>query len=511
MAPRGPDEGRGRIAEGAPGSRIGGLARTGALPIQSADHPTRSSGLLIQPPRNHRVLGALVVLSAIALAVASCTPSPPPELERSSIVLVMIDTLRADGLESAGAERGTAPKIAALAERGVRFTNLQAASPWTGPSVSAILTGRYPDELGMHDLRDPLPASAITIAQRLQEDGYLTGAVISNAIIGPAYGHDKGYDYFHCERYKGEPGATRQRPVFTANKVTDQAVAWLEGEALPGEDPFFLYVHYTDPHDPYLPPDLWRQSRIDAEESEFPEDLLLDGAFTRERLTPAQVRAVRAHYDAEISFVDHEVGRLLESLPPDTLILLTSDHGEEFREHGGFLHGHTLFQELLHVPLIIAGPGVPAKLAIEAPVSHVDIAPTLLQLAGWNRRDFGDQPLFTGRSLVPYLGKGTADWTPPNTVPVYSILEREERQWQVMRQGPWKAHFLTAQKKPRLFQLKADPAEKHDVAGKNARMVEILTRKIEEHEMRVIPTPGDEDPEQRALRERELRALGYVK
>ena len=454
----------------------------------------------------------LAALLALGFALTSC-PAPAPKTPPPSIVLVMVDTLRADGLEWAEeeGESSATPNVAALARRGVRFDHLLAVSPWTGPSVSSILTGKYPDELGMHGLRDPLPTSAITLAQRLRDHEYRTGAVISNGIIGPAYGHDRGYDYFHCERYKGDLEGTRQRPVFTADLVTDKALAWLETDAKPAASPFFLYVHYTDPHDPYLPPDEWRALHPEIDDANVPEELLLDGNFTRNRLSPAQVRAIRAHYDAEISFVDHEVGRLLESLPPDTIVLFTSDHGEEFKEHGGFLHGHTLFQELLHVPLIVTGPGIPAGVTVDAPVSHVDIAPTLLELVGIGPRPGEDRLEMTGRSLVPYFGAGTDGWEPPGTVPVYSVLERDERQWQVVRQGPWKAHFLTVQPKPRLYHLDEDPAEARDVASDNPRLLDTLTGHLEEHETRITFSSEEEDPEQRALREKELRALGYVK
>jgi arylsulfatase A-like enzyme len=436
------------------------------------------------------------------LAISACRGSPPGE--HPSIVLIVVDTLRADHLGCYGADPRATPALSALAARGVQFRTTLAASSWTGPSVCAIVTGRYPDHVGVHGLRDPLPASAVTFAQRLKAVGYRTGAVVSNPLAGPAYGYDRGYDSFHLERYRVKSKEGRALPAFTADQVTDRALEWLRAPAESG--PFFLYVHYTDPHEPYLPPPPWKP-RSFAGDGRIDRQFLLDVAFKGAPLLPSQLEAIRARYEGEVAFTDHEVGRLIEALPAGTLVAFTGDHGEELREHGGFLHGFTLFHEVVRVPLLIAGPGVPAGRVVEEGASQVDIVPTLLDLAGLDGSDAAEAPGFDGRSLTPLFR------TPPAPVaprPLFAMLEKGRRRWYVVQQGQWVLHYFARRKKPVLFDLEADPAEQHNVAAEHPEVVESLLHAYRER-MRHAATPAAPvDPKLRKQLEEELRGIGYV-
>jgi arylsulfatase len=350
-----------------------------------------------RPPRLSRWgLRPLLAVLALVAGLAACGTSEPP-----SIVLVVIDTVRADHLTPYGYERDTSPHIERLARSGTLFLQGVAASPWTGPSVASIVTGRYPDEVGIRGLRHRLPPSVPSLAQILRDAGYATAAVVSNALAGPAYGYHRGYDSFHFEHYKLQPegsAAPPGQPYFTADRVTERALAWIAS----APKPFFLYLHYTDPHEPYLPPPRWRD-RFVREASGFDETLLNGKRFTRVPLDGDELAAVRAHYEAEIAFVDHEVGRLVDALGNDVIVVLTGDHGEEFRDHGAFLHGHTLYQELLRVPLLLAGPGIPRDRTSAVPASHVDILPTVLELAR-----VPSPPSVNGRSLLGAPGEPPA-------------------------------------------------------------------------------------------------------
>jgi arylsulfatase A-like enzyme len=413
----------------------------------------------------------------------------------------MIDTLRADHLECYGFDKPTSPAIAQLADQGTLFEQVVAASPWTGPSVAAVLTGHYPDELGVRDLRAPLPDSALTLAERFKEAGYTTGAVVSNAVAGPSYNHDQGYDFFYFERYKGKKGDTEEglvnRPVFTADRVTDQALAWLRS----AQKPFFLYVHYTDPHDPYLPPLSWREPFI-AGRIAPDESLLVESRFRETRPDPKTVDGIKAYYEAEIAFVDHEVGRLLKALPPDALVVLTGDHGEEFLEHGGFLHGHTLYQELLDVPLIFKGSGIRTGIRVDDRVSHVDITPTLLDLTGLPP-DHG----LSGKSLKPFFKD--PEWRLKER-PLFSVLETRTHRSVSVRQGHWKFMVVPEERKVFLYDLKDDPLEQRNVAQEHHQVVSSLLDAVRNRKHRIRPAETG-SPEMERAREEELRAIGYIK
>jgi arylsulfatase A-like enzyme len=440
---------------------------------------------------------APVVLLVIWLVLAcGCggerreAPVDPP-----SIVFVMIDTLRADHLQHHGYPRETSPNISRWAGKGTCFTRAVAASPWTGPSVASMVTGYYPDELGIRDLDDPLPRAASTLAEILSEHGYETGAVISNGYIAAWFGHDQGYGYFHQEQYTGEDD--NFTPVSTADRITDLALEWLRG----APRPFFLYVHYTDPHDPYLPPEEWSERFLEEAGSLDPE-LLLQGNFTRVPLTRSQLVAVHAMYEASIAFTDHEVNRLLERVSPDELLVIVGDHGEEFQEHGGFRHGHTVFEELLHVPLIFAGAGVEAGRVVDEVVSHVDILPTVLELSG-----YAAPRGVSGRSLLPLLDR-SRDALEPRVV--FGVREFRGSRVVAARDGRWKLIYQREPERLALFDLEADPREQRDLRRHEPRVVKELMAAIVKRRSRVAAAPELDDEELERKRLQELRSLGYI-
>lgn len=433
-------------------------------------------------------------LPLVLLLTLACGGGDPP-----SLVLVVLDTVRADLLGAYGNERGTSPHLDALAERGVVFRNCLAASPWTGPSVASILTGRYPDEVGVRGLLSPLDPAATTLAERLREAGYRTGAVVSNEIAGAKYGYDAGYEDFHLEPYTTPDtlpnGLPIARPHFRADLVTQRALGWLES----ARDPFFLHVHYSDPHVPYLPPEPWR-GRL-AGDDLVARDKLVAGALGLRDLQPQEVEGVRHNHEAEIAFMDDQIGRLLEALPEGTVVVVVSDHGEEFLDHGGYLHGHSLYQELLHVPLIFAGPGVPSGTSIDFPVSHVDVVPTILDLLGLPVGSV------TGRSLRPLFSGAGGDWDERSLL---SILENgQARSCTAIRRGRWKLQRCAGDG-ARLFDLSADPEERHDVASRHPRVRTELLRRLENRDLALPPRrPPEREGLEEAERQR-LRALGYL-
>ena len=294
----------------------------------------------------------------LAVSLLACRPGPEdPATSIQRIVLVSIDTLRADALGAYGNPLNTSPYIDAIAEQGTLFENCIAPSPMTFPSHATMLTGLHPLQHGvLVNMQAKLPRSIATLPERLSELGWRTGAVVSSTVLHHRFDLDQGFDDYRDDFYSALydiAGHSLERT--DARRTTAEATQWLENGSPDRKE--FLFVHYFDPHSPYNAP------RRVAEN--FPGD----------------------PYLAEVAFVDRQIARLVESvndLPGDfnTLWIITADHGEALGEHGESTHGFFLYDEILRVPLILAGPGVPKGQTVAEPVGLIDIVPTVLDLIG---------------------------------------------------------------------------------------------------------------------------------
>ena len=325
------------------------------------------------------MLGLLLSVG-LSLVGAGCQAAPA-----RSVVLVVVDTLRADHLGVYGYERQTSPNLDAWAEHGAVFENAFSTSPWTLPSVGTMFTGQLPSRhlagtfVRGADGRPPnrsqfrqLDTSLPTLAETAAAAGFATVAVINNAFLGPRFGVDRGF-----ELYDFSPAGNRQ--LRRADVVVDRALTWLRNR---GEGPFFMVIHLFDPHMEYDPPETTRghfssglpKTELPRLTDQIRTALRRGDLFDRDYLV--------ALYDEEILFVDRQLGRLFESLDAEGLadnavVLVTSDHGEELFDHDGFEHGHTVYDELLRVPLVVRGPGIrPAR--HDLPVSLLDLFPTIV-------------------------------------------------------------------------------------------------------------------------------------
>jgi arylsulfatase A-like enzyme len=313
------------------------------------------------------------------LLVTACTRPQHP-----SILLVTIDTLRPDHLGCYGYGRPVSPHIDALARESTLFERAATTLPRTTQSVASILTGRLPKSHGARGLFARLPATNTTLAEILKRDGYETAAIVSNTFLRPGQGFEQGFDLYDNPEGRWDANA--------ADAVTDAAVRWLEGR--PGDRPFFLWVHYLDPHWRYEPPAPWDRAFDPDWDRPFTlYDDLAAGRVTKGEvifgnvLDEGQTRHVVALYDGEIARTDAAVGALLERVAAHDrklITVLTSDHGESLGEHGyHFAHGEYLYEPGLRIPLLVRAPGlVPAGARVDAAALNIDIAPTLLALAG---------------------------------------------------------------------------------------------------------------------------------
>jgi arylsulfatase A-like enzyme len=411
-----------------------------------------------------------LVFVACIVALLCCGGKPEP----FNVIIIAVDTLRADHLGCYGYSRDTSPNIDTLARQGVLCEMCISPAPWTLPSFSTIFTSLYPTQHGAETVHSTLRQSVPTLAEILKEQGYTTGAVINAPALKPAYGVDRGFDHYHMTPEEGR----------IADGTTLDALEWLDSV---GDIPFFAFLHYFDPHLPYSPPSPYDKMFTVKYDGSVGYSFNLEG-FSRVRdsmfvqmqeLTRADWRRIVDLYDGEITFTDAAIADLLKGLDErnlrdNTLIVFLSDHGEEFFEHGGFEHGHTLYQELIHVPLLFRLPGkLPQGARLSRPVRLLDVAPTILDFL-----DIEAPGNFEGVSLRPLLeGKGQMPDPGDKLLPAgvaYAEALMHGREKKCVITYPWKLVYETGTEEQNLFGLEDDPGETQDVTGSYPERVKRL-------------------------------------
>ncbi|MDA8019985.1 MAG: sulfatase-like hydrolase/transferase [Thermoanaerobaculia bacterium] len=366
------------------------------------------------------LLGAMHLYSLRTDPSAASVLSISPSAERKPhVFIVLVDTLRADHLGVYGYSKPTSPTVDALATDSTVFERAFAPAPWTRPSCGALLTSRHPPEIGLEGMFNSLPSEIPILPQFLSNEGYRTAGVVSSVHLSAQFGFDKGWDLLDIGTTYLQWTGTKMAysrlgmvdwgeayPRYDAKELTDRAIDWLDDALGTGPEPVFMYLHYSDPHAPYRPPtqfDRWTEfaePEIVAAVDEPPFSPTWDGRT----LSEVEVAAMVARYDAEIAYFDQEFRRFLDHLRAlgiyrRSLIVLTSDHGEEFGEHGGWAHGHTLYNELLHIPLVVKYPDSldqPRGNRIISTAGLVDVVPTIRDVlaASW------PEGLFRGQSFL---------------------------------------------------------------------------------------------------------------
>jgi len=417
---------------------------------------------------------AAVAAALAAALVAALGWRATHRAKRPNLLLVTIDTLRADHVGAYGDRAARTPTLDALAARGARFAHAQSPVPLTGPSHATILTGLYPP---VHGVRDnvvfSLDARHRALATVLKGQGYRTAAFVGAYPVAAAFGFRQGFDTFG-EDFKDSPipGAGAQRP---AGDVVDATLRWL---AAPGDGPFFVWMHLYDPHAPYDPPEPYRT------------------AFAGRP------------YDGEIAYTDAQLGRVFDWLrsagqETDTVVAVLSDHGESLGEHGEVTHAVLLYEATLHVPLLVAGPNVPPGVTVAGRVTTVDLAPTLLRLLG-----LPPLPEMTGRDLVPAL---RGQRIPPEPLYAESLFGRLNCRWSSLRAWTADDWKLIDGSRAELFHLSEDPGETRNRAAEDAPRVARMRASLQAAMAKMAPG-GDRaataiiTPDQEAA----LKSLGYV-
>jgi arylsulfatase len=422
--------------------------------------------------------------------------------------LITIDTLRADHLSCYGYSRQTSPVIDRIARESVVFTNAYSTSSWTSPAMASIFTGHYPRGHGvLHGVaqgstaaitgQEMLVKDFLTMGEALKEAGYTTFGVSSNGHISVGTGFGQGFDYFATHWFMKSPATN-----FSVKKWLPQIRA---------ASRYFLWVHYFDPHNPYTPRLPWYKTYITQSNafSKWTREVMPNPKEYIEELKkdPQGLQVLQDRYDSEINFCDFHIGELFQLLQPgpDTLVIITADHGEAFLDHNQLLHGDTLFDEEIRVPLIIKFPaqaGADRSKTILPPVSTRDIFSTIADII-----NLENSPKIPGRSLMPLISGNPP--VPPE--PIY--FELDWNGWgQGLRYENWKYIISGRDKKEIfLFDIPADARETRNLTEQNPEQSRLLDSWLKQwleanprFKAPKIRVPVDKDQEDK------LKTLGYL-
>jgi arylsulfatase A-like enzyme/Flp pilus assembly protein TadD len=424
---------------------------------------------------------SLGLFAALLLSLPLISAPPPPDAP-PNVVLITIDTVRADHLGCYGYKLIETPHLDSLAASGARFANAFTPVPITLPAHSVILTGTYPMRTGMHDFSgNRLTGTQPTLATVLHQNGYSTAAVMGSAVLDSRFGLDRGfdfyYDHFDFSRLDERNMDAMRRP---GNEVVDQALGWLDGNH---KKNFLLWVHLYDAHHPYNPPPPYREK-------------------------------YRTHpYDGGIAFVDAQVGRLVaylkdHGLYEKSLIVVVGDHGEGLGEHGEKTHGFFIYDTTLHVPMIFKLPGgaLRPKPLVEESANLADVLPTILDIAG-----IAQPKDVQGRSLVAALeGK-------PGGIPeadyAETYLPRIHFNWSELRGVRYRQYHFIDAPRPELYDVHSDPHELKNLYSTQRAIANELGKRLARFIALYTPASGGKTAEATgldpALTER-LKSLGYV-
>ncbi len=363
--------------------------------------------------------------------VASPTLHVKPAKPRK-VVLAFIDTLRRDHLPTYGYERATAPKLDAWAKESVVFEDARTVAPWTLPATRALWTGRHPEHF----------ASSRTLQEVLRKRGWATGAFVGNVYLSSNFEMDRGWGEHGCLNWPGAAFETWRARDFLRRHQDEDAL---------------VLVHFMDLHLPYKEPSryrgIWEGERPRGLREMFNRTILMQVAeYQRERVKPFIV----GRYDQNLRYVDDQLSALLGELGDDATVVLFADHGEEFFDHGDLEHGHTLYDELLRIPLVVRSPGLTPR-RVDAPVTLLDVAPTVLDLLGIPTTELGAE--LEGASLAPAARTGDTTTIADRSFAIGRALYGGV-QWGSVADGK---KYITTKGREELYDLRADPGEAHDL------------------------------------------------
>lgn len=476
-------------------------------------------------------IGAIVSLSLLAALMAGCSPPSGPD-----IVLVVIDTLRADRVSCYGYPRPTTPRIDELAARGLRFRSAFSTSSWTLPAHASIFTGLFPIEHGATQEHTQLDDRAATLAELISDAGYATLGIVGNGVVNRGSGLARGFDRF-VETWRDPAAAQLPSPAQHPNRAALRDFL----AALPPDQPFFAFVNYVEVHGPYRPPEPYRSRLLQAKRGRA----LLPSAMKRKAagfyldpksISAAEFAVLSDLYDGEVAYVDALVGGLIDELEAEgrlanTLLVITSDHGENLGDHGHFRHVFNLYNSTVRVPLVMVLPGGKRAGEVrEEAVSLVDLFDTILAAAGGDARtnsrgrDLLADPASLGGTVFaeyyyPLQALGLFDEKIREKH--HEVLKPHLRRLRSVESEGWRL-IWSSDGRHELYHLESDPGELRNRSGDaetrsvRTRLEGLLAEYVERAggprplpegaSKRAIGAFGDLDPETAD----QLRELGYL-
>jgi Sulfatase/Tetratricopeptide repeat len=423
----------------------------------------------------HARSSSCAVLAGVLSTAAWILTSARAQAPVWNVLLITIDTVRADHVGAYGYSRAATPTLDRLAREGIRFEDATSQAPLTGPAHATLLTGQYPARLSVRDnATTPLPQDARTLAELFKAKGYRTGGFVGAFILGPEYGFGKGFDAFDATFARFNAG-TKLQAQRRGGEVVDAAVKWLRG----GTEPFFAWIHLYDAHAPYDPP------------------------------PPFRTRFATALYDGEIAYVDSCIAKILAALGESgqldrTAVTVVADHGEGLGDHGEAEHGLFLYDSVLRVPWILRLPNRDmAGSVVATQVRSIDVAPTLASIASV------PMPKVDGVNVMPYVrGSAPRDPAPSYAETYYPKWHFGWSELKSVRVGDWK--YIDAPK-PELYDLRNDTTERRNAIESRGTLAGGLSNELN----RMISGFGanaatDTPPQPDAETLARLRSLGYV-
>jgi arylsulfatase A-like enzyme/Flp pilus assembly protein TadD len=432
-------------------------------------------------------LAALLTLSAGGSTPPRTVSAPAGREKRPNVILITLDTTRADRMGFLGSQRGLTPNLDGLARQSVVFTRAYAQVPLTTPSHAALLTGTYPQYNHVQDLGEPLNPKLPYLPDLFHQHGYQTAAFVGSIVLDPdnggAPGFDRGFDFYDARFHNSKPGEDRYQSLERrAEDVANHAMGWLSHHQ---HAPFFIWLHFYDAHEPYDPPEPFL--------SKYPTE----------------------PYDGEIAYTDSVVGSILDvlrrhGLYQNTVIAVAADHGEAFGEHGEKYHGVFLYDETIHVPLLLKLPSEKyAGMRVEERVALTDIAPSLLQAA-----KMPVPAVMQGQSLLPLTdtpNRGASTKNNPTERAIYSETEYAHRAfgWSELRSWRVQKYLYVQAPKKELYDQSIDPEAVKNLAPKARAVAETLDGQLSVFVGKTTIAAGAHVELEPAQVEN-LRALGYM-
>jgi arylsulfatase A-like enzyme len=418
------------------------------------------------------------------------------------VILISIDALRADRLGCYGYSRETTPALDRVAAKGVLFEEASTTGSWTIPSHASLFTGLYPRAHGMRYANSRLPEDVVTLASVLGDNGFSTGAFVNVHLLSKKRGFSRGFDDYRSIRPASGPAGS-------VEQINREAIEWLGRHR---DQPFFLFLHYYDVHSDYqvLPEYRAKFCGPYSGIATGGTDQLKRHRSGEIALDTQDAQHLSNLYDAGVRQFDDAMARFFVKLEAlglfdKAILVIASDHGEEFFEHGDFLHSRTLYQELIHVPLIMSGPGLPEGLRIREPVSLVDVAPTIASLLGVAFPRNIDGVDLSG------LWKGDVDNAAPRTIFADADLwahNPEGSHRRLLRQGNYTLHWDSSTDHYSLFDLNADPGETKNIAESKPEVFLDLRAKLAQYAESI--RQADPLPPLSPEEIKRLKQLGYI-